>query len=235
MKKYLGLLGRKIDQILRQNGSAKNLQSKCTSGHSHSSKCGKMRHRSFADRFSVGGMLYTGMATRLWNYVATFSNLSGNKLAEIYKKLNEDPEVAVMSNGVPTAATSGDSYLDLSSAPQHYLPSNNEVSKATPTVRSSLRNPRGDAEAWKRRRREGESSSHERYPVERLHMERGKDVGQCDSEGRDVRNVERVTQCRSDIQRGRHDSAVRGQSVRMMPRDTSNHGRDYHFHHSFPN
>ena len=35
-------------------------------------------------------ILVTGIETRLWNYVANFSTLSGKRLTSIYKKLKED-------------------------------------------------------------------------------------------------------------------------------------------------
>ncbi|KAJ0978034.1 hypothetical protein J5N97_013508 [Dioscorea zingiberensis] len=57
IRKYLQLIGRKIDKIIQQHEVSYN-QSR--------------------------------MAMRLWNYVATFSNLSGDRLFEIYSKLKEE-------------------------------------------------------------------------------------------------------------------------------------------------
>lgn len=60
VKKYLKLLGRKIEVILQDHDGAKNI---------------------------------SRIETRLWNYVAKFSNLSGERLTSIYKKLKEeDPQ-----------------------------------------------------------------------------------------------------------------------------------------------
>jgi hypothetical protein len=40
-------------------------------------------------------MLLAGMTMRLWNYVATFSNMSGEQLHDLYLKLSQDLEGGV--------------------------------------------------------------------------------------------------------------------------------------------
>ncbi|KAJ0726583.1 putative DNA helicase chromatin remodeling SNF2 family [Helianthus annuus] len=76
------------------------------------------------------------MTTRLWNYVSTFSNLSGGKLQQIYSKLKQENEVAA---GVGTShINAGGSRNQSSSA----LLNNNKGGLDTAKF-----------EAWKRRRR----------------------------------------------------------------------------------
>lgn len=60
IRKYLQLLGRRIDQIVLEHEQEPHKQ----------------------DR----------MATRLWKYVSTFSNLTGERLCQIYSKLKQDQE-----------------------------------------------------------------------------------------------------------------------------------------------
>lgn len=79
----------------------------------------------------------SGMTTRLWNYVSTFSNLSGEKLHQIYAKLRQEQQ----GSGV------GPSYINGSS-----LVPPEPIHKGIDTKKF---------EAWKRRRRaaaEGNSS-----------------------------------------------------------------------------
>ncbi|KAJ7558758.1 hypothetical protein O6H91_04G054500 [Diphasiastrum complanatum] len=80
VKKYLKLLGRKIDIILEEHFGTRYL------------------HK---------------MAIRLWNYVAKFSNLPGNRLSEIYAKLKQEGQSGAgaaffdVNNGIPAATSSG--------------------------------------------------------------------------------------------------------------------------------
>ncbi|KAI7734217.1 hypothetical protein M8C21_029963 [Ambrosia artemisiifolia] len=74
------------------------------------------------------------MTTRLWNYVSTFSNLSGGKLQQIYTKLKQENQVA----GVGTSQINQRDSRNQSSA----LLNNNKGGLDT-----------AQFEAWKRRRR----------------------------------------------------------------------------------
>lgn len=75
------------------------------------------------------------MTTRLWNYVSTFSNLSGGKLQQIYSKLKQENEVAA---GVGTSQINPRGFRNQPSA----LLNNNKGGLDTAKF-----------EAWKRRRR----------------------------------------------------------------------------------
>ncbi|KAL8265748.1 hypothetical protein R6Q59_003092 [Mikania micrantha] len=74
------------------------------------------------------------MTTRLWNYVSTFSNLSGGKLQQIYSKLKQENEVAA---GVGTSQINPRGFINQSAALL-----NNKGGLDTAKF-----------EAWKRRRR----------------------------------------------------------------------------------
>ncbi|KAI3695733.1 hypothetical protein L1987_78733 [Smallanthus sonchifolius] len=76
------------------------------------------------------------MTTRLWNYVSTFSNLSGAKLQQIYSKLKQENEVAA---GVGTSQINPRGFRNQSSSA---LLNNNKGGLDTAKF-----------EAWKRRRR----------------------------------------------------------------------------------
>ncbi|KAI3840501.1 hypothetical protein MKX03_000788 [Papaver bracteatum] len=103
------------------------------------------------------------MITRLWNYVSTFSNLSGEKLQQIYSKLKEEQQ---------SEAGVGPSYLN-GSAPDHYPNDRDNSSMQYPPYGQNIPNPKrfqkhpphrasdsfhrdqesAKSEAWKRRRR----------------------------------------------------------------------------------
>ncbi|KAK9053416.1 hypothetical protein SSX86_030050 [Deinandra increscens subsp. villosa] len=76
------------------------------------------------------------MTTRLWNYVSTFSNLSGAKLQQIYSKLKQEKEVAA---GVGTSQINPKGFRNHQSSE---LLNNNKGGLDTAKF-----------EAWKRRRR----------------------------------------------------------------------------------
>lgn len=126
IRKYLQLLGTKIDQIVQE----------------------------------IGGCKTSRITTKLWNYVATFSNLPGERLAQIYSKLKEEQE-----------AEAGVGPSHLSSAVPGPSDRDSDPNEAAPLVNGSSR-PRsfqkfashsstelhwdqetGKSEAWKRRRR----------------------------------------------------------------------------------
>ncbi|XP_038988739.1 protein CHROMATIN REMODELING 5-like isoform X3 [Phoenix dactylifera] len=126
IRKYLQLIGRKIDKIVQQ--------------HEVSYKQSRM-------------------TMRLWNYVSTYSNLSGEKLFEIYSKLKE--EQAVMGVGPPHLNSSASGAADRDSDPNQCPPLNNDLRKrprpyqfpSQPSGAFHRNHTSGKSEAWKRRRR----------------------------------------------------------------------------------
>eukprot|EP00246_Nothoceros_aenigmaticus_P002400 TRINITY_DN13274_c0_g1_i1.p1 TRINITY_DN13274_c0_g1~~TRINITY_DN13274_c0_g1_i1.p1 ORF type:complete len:176 (-),score=4.54 TRINITY_DN13274_c0_g1_i1:83-577(-) len=156
------------------------------------------------------------MATRLWNYVATFSNLSGRRLAEIYTKLKEDPVVAVLSNGLQgtaagTSEKDADPNLESSSGHDRYLAGTMVGSNA-----ASWRSPRstqGDSQTWRRRR--AEVTNHNEYGK----SEDGRRLGVRESSTR-----KRFSRSVSNIYQGRQDGGVDGGSDNPMSTETCNHG-----------
>ncbi|XP_078441863.1 chromatin remodeling 5 [Wolffia australiana] len=116
IRKYLQLLGTKIDQIVDEHGESYK-QSR--------------------------------MAMRLWNYVSTFSNLSGDRLFEIYAKLKEEQG----------DAGAGPSHRDGGPGPPGQEEGRGSLGRGLrrkfPSQRAEGNSYRGAAksEAWKRRRR----------------------------------------------------------------------------------
>lgn len=95
--------------------------------------------------FSIGQYLsFAGMTTRLWNYVSTFSNLSGERLQQIYTKLKQEQQIGGVGpshiNGSASGPTAAFMHRDL------------DVEKF---------------EAWKRRKRAEADSSHIHHPHQR--------------------------------------------------------------------
>lgn len=97
------------------------------------------------------------MATRLWNYVSTFSNLKGDKLAEIYKKLRQEPPpdpvrgVSQDPNHSGAAGPSG-------RGDEHSHFNTNKRQNQVGNISAQVGEPsRGDAESWKRRQRDDPS------------------------------------------------------------------------------
>ncbi|KAG9443646.1 hypothetical protein H6P81_014986 [Aristolochia fimbriata] len=99
------------------------------------------------------------MTMRLWNYVSTFSNLSGERLAQIYSKLKQEQQAEV---GVGPSHLNGSGPSDRESDP--YLSSSfmNGAHKQRPFRKKFSHSSEpfhkdqesGKSEAWKRRRRE---------------------------------------------------------------------------------
>lgn len=93
----------------------------------------------------------SGMTTRLWNYVSTFSNLSGPKLQQIYSKLKQEKEAAA---GVGTSLMKARGFRNDSSNQSSAL-----LNKGLDTAKF---------EAWKRRRRaESDPNPHLQPPQQR--------------------------------------------------------------------
>lgn len=85
------------------------------------------------------------MATRLWNYVSTFSNLKGDKLAEIYKKLRQEgrpDHVRASSQDANHGTAAGPSGRD-----EHAHPTGSSRRQGPPRTQNTAA---GDSEAWKR-------------------------------------------------------------------------------------
>ncbi|XP_020273796.1 protein CHROMATIN REMODELING 5-like isoform X3 [Asparagus officinalis] len=112
IRKYLQQLGKKIDDIVQQ----------------HEASCNQFKQ--------------SRMTMRLWNYVSTFSNLTGERLYEIYSKLREEKG----GGGV---------------GPSHFN-SSGPGEKGGGGVGPSHFNSSGP-EAWKRRRRQGTGNQFQKH------------------------------------------------------------------------
>ncbi|XP_057515682.1 protein CHROMATIN REMODELING 5 isoform X1 [Amaranthus tricolor] len=115
IRKYLQLLGRRIDQIVADNGHERHKQ----------------------DR----------MMMRLWKYVSTFSNLTGERLCQIYSKLKQEQEEEA---GVGPSHINGHSSFQRQSARLKGIKDNTRYT-AEPVLK--VHDPM-KSEAWKRRRAE---------------------------------------------------------------------------------
>lgn len=101
-----------------------------------------------------------GMTMRLWNYVSTYSNLSGDRLNQIYSKLKQEKEE---EEGVGPSHLNGSStgYVarNFQRQQRHKIAGNSQgsqqVHKGIDTAKF---------EAWKRRRRT-ENDQSERPPI----------------------------------------------------------------------
>ncbi|RCV14363.1 hypothetical protein SETIT_2G419600v2 [Setaria italica] len=127
IRKYLQIIGDKIVEVVRQ--------------HSESYRQSRKSSRS------------SRMTMRLWNYVATFSNMSGEQLHDLYLKLSQDVEGGVgpshggnfTSNPPSKGGTSNQLHPSRNQRPTRSLQYTSE----------SFHNNEnsGSSEAWKRRRR----------------------------------------------------------------------------------
>lgn len=106
----------------------------------------------------------TGMTTRLWNFVSTFSNLSGERLHQIYSKLKQEQDEEVGPSHINGSASGpfgrdGDStsFSHHAERQRGYKSINNQMSEPLKGFDTAK------FEAWKRRRR-GETDS----PFQRL-------------------------------------------------------------------
>lgn len=94
----------------------------------------------------------TGMATRLWNYVATFSNLPGDRLSEIYKKLRPEAQadyVGASSQDVNHGGAAGPSGRE----DHTHLTSSRKRTQNASSAHTAVPS-QGETEAWKRRQRD---------------------------------------------------------------------------------
>ncbi|CAA2959424.1 Chromodomain-helicase-DNA-binding protein 2 [Olea europaea subsp. europaea] len=85
------------------------------------------------------------MITRLWTYVSTFSNLSGERLQQIHSKLKEEQHADGMGPSHINASTPG--------------------GQAPASLHRDL--DVGKFEAWRRRKRVEADASHVQYPYQR--------------------------------------------------------------------
>lgn len=109
------------------------------------------------------------MTTRLWNYVSTFSNLSGERLHQIYSKLRQEQDEEVGPSHV-NGSSSGSMGRDGDSGYFPPFPNQRGYRNATSYHMSEPANKVHDPvklEAWKRRRRpEAEAYSSAQPPMQ---------------------------------------------------------------------
>ncbi|KAL5197699.1 hypothetical protein ABZP36_001211 [Zizania latifolia] len=106
------------------------------------------------------------MAMRLWNYVATFSSMSGEQLHDLYLKLSQDQMEAGVgpSHGGSFASVS----LSRGSKSNQFHPSRNQRStRSLQYISESFNNGEntGNSEAWKRRRRSEPDNQFDTQPL----------------------------------------------------------------------
>ena len=106
------------------------------------------------------------MTTRLWNYVATFSNMSGEQLRDLYLKLSQDQMEAGAGpshggNFAPTPPNRG------GASNQFHPPRNQRSTRSFQNTPESLNNGEstGNSEAWKRRRRADPDNQFDSQPL----------------------------------------------------------------------
>lgn len=100
------------------------------------------------------------MATRLWNYVSTYSNLKGDKLAEIYKKLRQEPAPSEREHAV-RGSSQDPNHSGVAAGPSgrddhsHFNSNKRQFNQIGNINAAQVGEPsRGDAESWKRRQRD---------------------------------------------------------------------------------
>ena len=112
---------------------------------------------------------FTGMIMRLWNYISTFSNLSGEKLRQIHSKLKQeqDEDGGVGSSHINGSAWGpGDKDSDPGQFPSFHRhgerpPRGYKNMSAYQTAEPvSKSHDAGKFEAWKRRRRADNINTH---------------------------------------------------------------------------
>lgn len=105
------------------------------------------------------------MTTRLWNYVATFSNMSGEQLRDLYLKISQDQMEAGVGpshggNFAPAPPNRG-------SSNQPHPPRNQRSTRSFQHTPEPLNNGEntGNLEAWKRRRRADQDNQFDTQPM----------------------------------------------------------------------
>ncbi|MCO5575317.1 hypothetical protein L7F22_029117 [Adiantum nelumboides] len=160
VKKYLKLLGRKIDIVLQDHEGAKNI---------------------------------SRIETRLWNYVSKFSNLTGERLTSLYKKLKEEDSQGrkVVSADFSCNGTAGHGgSRDMDTGGGFYQDEGSSVRRVQKPPDGEAPNwdaekGRWDTEAWKRGMRSSNLGSEEGILTQGNVYSRRRDGQAGASEGRD--------------------------------------------------
>ncbi|KAI5060455.1 hypothetical protein GOP47_0024875 [Adiantum capillus-veneris] len=160
VKKYLKLLGRKIDIVLQDHEGAKNI---------------------------------SRIETRLWNYVSKFSNLTGERLTSLYKKLKEEDSQGrrVVSADFSCNGTAGHGGRDMDSTVGGFYQdegsSIRRIQKPPDGEASNWDSEKGrwDTEAWKRGLRSSNLGSEEGILTQGNVYSRRRDGQAGATEGRD--------------------------------------------------
>ncbi|CAL5071352.1 unnamed protein product [Urochloa decumbens] len=139
IRKYLQIIGDKIGEVVRQ--------------HSESYRQSRKSSRS------------SRMTMRLWNYVATFSNMSGEHLHDLYLKLSQDLEGGVGPSHGGNFASNPPSKGGNSN--QLHPSRNQRPTRSLQYTSDSFHNNEnsGSSEAWKRRRRADPDSQFDTQPL----------------------------------------------------------------------
>ncbi|CAN6206359.1 unnamed protein product [Urochloa humidicola] len=139
IRKYLQIIGDKIGEVVRQ--------------HSESYRQSRKSSRS------------SRMTMRLWNYVATFSNMSGEQLHDLYLKLSQDLEGGVGPSHGGNFASNPPSKGGNSN--QLHPSRNQRPTRSLQYTSDSFHNNEnsGSSEAWKRRRRADPDNQFDTQPL----------------------------------------------------------------------
>ncbi|XP_020396331.1 protein CHROMATIN REMODELING 5 isoform X1 [Zea mays] len=140
IRKYLLIIGDKIGEVVRQHSES----------YRQSRKCSRTSR----------------MTMRLWNYVATFSNMSGEQLHDLYLKLSQDQ----LEGGV--GPSHGANFTSIPSSKggnsnQLHPTRNHRPTRSLQYNSESLHNNEssGSSEAWKRRRRADPDNQFDTQPL----------------------------------------------------------------------
>lgn len=141
IRNYLQLLGRKIDQIVIDHEEDPYKQESM-----YAKLIYLFVYLSLVKRaITFFWIMKSEMTTRLWNYVSTFSNLSGAKLQQIYSKLKQERDSAAGVGVGPSQINGGGGGRGFRNDSYHQSSSTSTlVHKGLDTAKF---------EAWKRRRR----------------------------------------------------------------------------------
>ena len=104
------------------------------------------------------------MTTRLWNYVSTFSHLSGERLHQIYSKLKQEQQDEA---GVGPSHINGSISGPFGRNHPHHMERQRGYKNVTSYQMPEPVHNTGKSEAWKRRRREGDSHFQGQPPSQR--------------------------------------------------------------------
>ncbi|ONM25836.1 Protein CHROMATIN REMODELING 5 [Zea mays] len=139
IRKYLLIIGDKIGEVVRQHSES----------YRQSRKCSRTSR----------------MVMRLWNYVATFSNMSGEQLHDLYMKLSQDQ----LEGGV--GPSHGGNFTSIppnkgGNSNQLHPSRNQRPTRSLQYNSESFHNESsGSSEAWKRRRRADTDNQFDTQPL----------------------------------------------------------------------